>query len=52
MAVKFECFQSGCEFTVGADSEDEVVHLVREHARRRHDLALDRESIADETERA
>ena len=46
MASEFRCFQSGCEFMVRAESEDEVVHLVQEHARWRHEMELDGETIA------
>jgi predicted small metal-binding protein len=45
MAREFECYQSGCEFMVRADTAEEVVRLVREHAREQHGLTLDREDI-------
>ena len=48
MPYEFECFQEGCTFSVRADTEDEVVHLVQEHARYVHDLDLDREAIESE----
>lgn len=51
MPVKFECYQSGCNFMVRADSEDELVYLVREHAERTHDLSLDPDAIRPEVER-
>ena len=51
MVFEFSCFQSGCEFMVRADSKDEVVHLVQEHAQRRHGVELDRETIAEQIER-
>ncbi|MFC4359047.1 DUF1059 domain-containing protein [Halobium salinum] len=50
MPSKFECFQDGCNFMVRADSDDEVVHLVQEHAQFTHDLTLDDETIAAEIE--
>lgn len=52
MAVKFECYQTGCSFMIRADSEDELVYLVQEHAERTHDLSLDGEAIRSEVERA
>lgn len=52
MPSKFECFQDGCNFMVQADSDDEIVHLVQEHAQFAHDLTLDDETIAGEIEHA
>ena len=51
MSFEFRCFQSGCEFMVRADSEDEVVPLVQEHAQRRHEIGLDGEIIEEQIER-
>ena len=51
MSFEFRCFQSGCEFVVRADSEDEVVHLVQEHAQWRHEMELDGETIGEQIER-
>ena len=51
MPFEFSCFQSGCEFMVRADSEDEIVHLVQEHAQWRHEIELDQEAIAEQIER-
>ena len=50
MSFRFECFQDGCSFMVRADSDEEVVHLVQEHAQYTHDIDLDRESIEPEIE--
>ncbi|MFC5972185.1 DUF1059 domain-containing protein [Halomarina salina] len=50
MPHEFECFQDGCNFGVRADSEDEVVHLVKEHAEYVHDLDIDRGAIVSEIE--
>lgn len=50
MTVKFECYQTGCDFMIRADTEDELVHLVQEHAERTHDLSIDRGAIVAETE--
>ena len=51
MSSEFRCFQSGCELMVRADSEDEVVHLVQEHAQWRHEIELDGETIEEQIER-
>ncbi|WP_408957069.1 DUF1059 domain-containing protein [Natrinema sp. 74] len=51
MAFKFECFQEGCPFLVRADSSDEIVHLVAEHAAYAHDLDIERDAIEAEIER-
>lgn len=51
MTFEFRCFQSGCEFMVRADSEEEVIHLVQEHAESRHGMELDGGTIAEEIER-
>lgn len=52
MAQQFECFQDGCNFLVRADTADEVVYMVQEHARREHDITLDESTIEDEIRRA
>ncbi len=52
MTVEFECYQTGCNFMVRADTEDELVHLVKAHAERTHDITIDREAIVSEMERA
>lgn len=51
MPSQFECFQDGCSFLIRADSDEEVVHLVQEHARFTHDITLDEETIEGEIER-
>ncbi|WP_083861947.1 DUF1059 domain-containing protein [Halogeometricum pallidum] len=51
MPSQFECFQDGCNFMVRADSDEEVVHLVREHAQFTHDITLDADTIEEEIER-
>lgn len=45
MAYQFECTQPNCDFMVRANTEDELVQVVREHADRRHDLTLDRGDV-------
>lgn len=50
MPSQFECFQDGCSFLVRADTDEEVVHLVREHASFAHDISLDADSIEAEIE--
>jgi len=52
MAHKFECFQSGCSFMVRADSEDEIVRLVKIHAEEEHDLEIERDAVREEIETA
>ncbi len=52
MAFKFECFQDGCPFLVRADSTDEIVNLVENHAAYAHDLEIERDAIEPEIERA
>lgn len=49
MAYEFECFQSGCNFMVRADSKDEIVSLVKKHAAEQHDLDIEDEAIESET---
>jgi predicted small metal-binding protein len=51
MARQFECFQDGCNFMVRADSEEEVVHLVQEHAQSAHGISIDEETVVEEIER-
>jgi predicted small metal-binding protein len=50
MTVKFECYQTGCDFMIRADTEDELVPLVQEHAERTHGLSIERDAIVAETE--
>lgn len=50
MPFQFECFQTGCPFLVQAGSEDEIVHLVDEHADFAHDLDIEDEAIRPEIE--
>ncbi|MFC6724935.1 DUF1059 domain-containing protein [Halobium palmae] len=50
MPAQFECFQDGCNFMVRADSDEEVVHLVQEHAQFVHDISLDSDTIESEIE--
>ncbi len=52
MVHKFECFQEGCNFLVRADTVDEVVYMVQEHARREHDISLDESTIEGEVQTA
>jgi predicted small metal-binding protein len=52
MARQFECYQEGCEFMVRADTTDEVVALVRQHAMDVHGLELAAEDIQPEVETA
>jgi predicted small metal-binding protein len=51
MSVQFECYQSGCDFLVRADTEDELVHLVQEHAERTHGLSIEHDAIVSEMDR-
>jgi predicted small metal-binding protein len=50
MAYEFSCFQEGCTFNVQADSKDEVVYLVKEHAQYAHDLEIERSAIESEVQ--
>ncbi|NHN59869.1 MULTISPECIES: DUF1059 domain-containing protein [Halorussus] len=50
MPYEFECFQSGCNFMVRADTEDEIVRLVEKHAADEHDLDIEDDAIRDEIE--
>jgi len=40
MANQFECTQDGCDFMVRANSEDEVIQHVREHAQDKHGMSM------------
>jgi predicted small metal-binding protein len=48
MPLQFECFQDGCNFMVRADTDDEIVHLVQEHAQYAHDISIDAETVEAE----
>lgn len=50
MPSQFECFQDGCSFLVRADTDEEIVHLVAEHARFAHDISIEQETIEAEIE--
>ncbi|WP_158059366.1 DUF1059 domain-containing protein [Halorussus halophilus] len=52
MPRQFECFQQGCTFMVRADSDEEIVHLVQEHAQERHGIEINRADIRPEIEEA
>jgi predicted small metal-binding protein len=52
MAQQFECYQEGCEFMVRADTSEEVVALVQQHAKDVHGLELAAEDIQSEVESA
>lgn len=50
MVHQFECFQSGCNFLVRADTEEEIVRLVKKHAQEEHGLSLESSAIKEEIE--
>lgn len=48
MSKRLECVVDGCDATIEAESEDEVMSQVQSHAAREHpDLDLDPDTVAD-----
>ncbi|MFC7044216.1 DUF1059 domain-containing protein [Halobacteriaceae archaeon GCM10025711] len=47
MAKEFTCTADGCNFSVRANEEDEVVEHVQEHAQKQHGMDLARQDIVD-----
>lgn len=52
MAHQFECTQPNCDFMVRANTEDELVDVVQNHAQNKHNLTLDRGDITAGMEEA
>lgn len=47
---EFTCGAPDCEFHVRTDDADEVIDIVRRHARERHDREVDEERVRERME--
>jgi predicted small metal-binding protein len=47
---EFECGAPNCDFLVRANDEDEIVAVVRRHAREKHDRNVDADHVRERIE--